>query len=773
MIFLIFLIFNLSAFGEQDSKLDYFVTTKNSVLLKKITKDLPRQKISYQNIKKYLIDNNYFQFNIIKQHNHYIIKNPVKTTFVIKGARAFKYKLLKQVMKANEAQLGINFYETLRENIKSFYHKKGFQQVQVRQKTVRRDFNEWIYFYIKEGAQIRISKIIMTGLFSKPSSEYIDFIIDNSTPLIKKGFYNKKDLEIGYKNLLDHLKKNGFLQSKIHPHRVVVKNNLATVKVFLEEGPLTIIKSIQLKNIKSLPQSKILSLMKSKIQSPLRAQALEDDLKAIENFYKNNGFLNVKIKDKNNIIQYRQEKLYANLNITVEENKQSIVSKVFIKGIDRVKEEVVQNLLSFKVGEPLTLKKINETRKKLSSLELFSQIRIAYQNNDQENTQVTVHLTERKPRSFKGTIGLNTEKIFTARSYTEFSYNNLFGYGRGIFLQLNLEAGFIDRGTPLLEDNLFNFEQILKGIFAHTPLLEYEVAGRYKEIFIPGKGIEGNINVSTSKDVFNYSVEAINIVYKNQLSLFIKKNLGDSIDLRWNLFNFEDREEGCLYTLCPKNLQRIGSSSFTFEWDNRDSIFNPQKGFFFSLSGELASPFLGSSQNIDFWKMHFQQQMYYTLDQYTLALAFKGGLIQADHMIPVSRAFILGGQTSIRGYDGSIEGERIPSSKSVPIGTANESFKLKIGAGPKETEEAVVNRYALTKLEFRFPISKTFKGLVFYDVGLSYIRGKTHKLTELGHSIGIGARYETLFLPIGLDIGYKLPPKEGIDYRFHFSIGLF
>ncbi|MGI9548391.1 MAG: BamA/TamA family outer membrane protein, partial [Bdellovibrionales bacterium] len=409
----------------------------------------------------------------------------------------------------------------------------------------------------------------------------------------------------------------------------------------------------------------------------------------------------------------------------------------------------VLNLLKFKKGSTLTPKKIENSQKALRSTELFSQVNLDYHYLSKTDISIVVSLQERKTRSIRGGIGMNSERGITARSYVEFRHRNLLGLGRSLFVKTRGQTSFTNI----------------------SPFLEYELSTRYKEIFIPGKNYEGNINFSTAKDIFNYSRKKINSIYKNQISFFINKTVTDDLHLKWSLFNFEHRKEGCVHIQCSKNLQRIGSSSFTFKWDNRDNIFNPKKGYMISLSGELASPYLGSSSDIQFWKFHFQKNTYYTFEgNYTLALALKAGQIQASQAIPISRAFLLGGQSSIRGYDGNIEGERIPSIESAPIETANEYLKLRRN---RLAERALTNSYGLTKLELRFPVSKSFKGLIFYDAGFIFMKGKRQDLTEYGQSIGMGFRYEIFVLPIGLDIGYKLPPKRGADYRFHFSIGLF
>jgi len=725
------------------------ILTKNIHLQNKINRYFKKQPINKKQITQYLIQNDYFVFTILKVKDQYIIKNPIQTLFIIKGNKFLKTKNLKQIIKLNNISLvHLNLHKTVIDRIKTAYHQQGFLNINI-QKTVKNKlWKEWVYLTIKEGARVSISDIIISGSFSQPSSEYVNFIKNNSSLLIKQGFYNKQDLQKGYTNLINHLRTKGFLQSKIYPDRIIFHNNLVTIKVTLEEGPLTIIKDINLKNF-SLPIGEILSYMKLKVQSPLNLKLLEQDLIRIEDFYKNKGFLQAKIINKKNIIEYEQDKLYANLILDIDEGSQNVISQINIQGLNKVKKQLVLQLIKFKIGDILTPDKIRFSKQSLHSTGLFSQINIIYKKEIDTNTNVTLQFIERKSRSLRERIGITSERGITIRSNTELSHRNLFGWGRGLFLNTKGQT------------SLTNI----------SPFLEYELAARYKEIFVPGRNYEGNINISKSKDIFNYSKQIVNVIHKTQISFFVNKSIPDYINLKWNLFNFENRIEDCINNICPKNRQRIGSSSFTFKWDNRDNIFNPTKGSVFAISGEWASPVLASSQNINFWKFHLQKQFYHSfMSHYTLALIVKSGIIKSDHTIPVSRAFILGGQTSIRAYDGNIEGERIPSAQVAPIKTANEFLTLRLD---DTIEEALTNSYALLKSELRFPISATLKGLVFYDIGMVFIKGPRSQHIEYGHSTGIGFRYDTFILPIGLDIAYKLPPKTGANYRFHFSIGLF
>ena len=136
----------------------------------------------------------------------------------------------------------------------------------------------------------------------------------------------------------------------------------------------------------------------------------------------------------------------------------------------------------------------------------------------------------------------------------------------------------------------------------------------------------------------------------------------------------------------------------------------------------------------------------------------------------------MGGYNSLRGYDGNIEGDRIPRKEYAPIETANEALRLQI----KGKDRNVTNsQYALMRINFRFPVFKNFKGLLFYDLGAVSLKSSVKNIWDYGHSTGLGFRYQTFLIPIGLDIAYQLAPKSCMKIkddscsatRLHLSIG--
>ena len=531
------------------------------------------------------------------------------------------------------------------------------------------------------------------------------------------------------------MKKNGYLQSEIHSDRTVYKDGKIFVIVNLDEGPVSLVRSVSFTGYRAFPRSDLTGLMKTRLFRPLKIQDLDADMEALERFYRERGYLQMKIRNKRNIVQKSEEgSSYINIPVEIEEGPQSRVASVSIRGLETVKESFVRKLLNLPIGEPLLLSKIRAAQTRLTSLGLFSRVSVDFE--EEEESHIIVSLAEKKPHSVRIGGGLSAERGLTARSYIEISRRNLFGGGRSLLGKASPRLHFLEK----------------------SPVAEYELSGVYQEPLFFNRNIKGSAGLSHARNIFNYTREKINGVKRNKARFFTEKNLGENLRAVWSLWNWETRREFCLFQAdCAANFQRIGSTGAEFSYDKRDNIFNPQEGFLVSLSGEYSSPFLGGSSDVQFSKISSQSQFHFpVLNKYILALELRGGLLFSQRTIPVSRAFILGGQTSLRGYDGAVEGERLPSARELPVTSANEPLRL------KNSRPVDRSQYGLLKIEFRFPLLKSLKGLVFYDGGGVFLQsrrggasnreganpkrpdagpkrnGAVRSLSALGHSAGLG-----------------------------------
>ena len=747
--FVIFIVFSNFAFAES-----FPIVTKNKSLLQTLKMRFANQTLSHSSLQKFLAENSYYSAELSQKEGKTVISSPYQIVFIFKGNKTFTEQELRKLIQIDENKIGSFFYSFVERSIKQAYQKKGFLNLEINKTEKQKGWKKWIFLNISEGPRILIGDLKVKGLLSQPAGYYEKFIIKNSAQLTQSGVYNKKGLEKGYKNLINHLKSAGYLQSKISSDRVFFKDNKAFVTVNLEEGPLTLIRDIQVKTAKSVPIWEILSLMESRVQSTLKVDAVQKDLQSIEDLYKSKGYMQVKITNRDNVIQYRPGSRYADLMIQIDEGPKSFISKMAFIGLKRVKPDLINSLLKFKAGDVLTPFKKEKSLQALSATGLFSSISLNEDIKDSGKFELIGVFTERKARTLRGGMGLNSQRGLTTQAWTELTHRNLFGWGRALSARASGEVNFTRK----------------------SPFIGYELSSRYKEVFIPKYAYQGNVNLSHSKKLFKYSENNINFFKKTQLSFFIDKSLSESLKLKWNVLSFESRKEFCTHQKCPENPQQIASTDIKFSWDKRNNIFDPSEGYLLSWLTEWSSPFLGSDEKIAFIKTDIHSYFYWSFfTNYILGFVLKGGMIstvQNSRYIPVSRAFILGGYTSLRGYDGHIEGERLPRKRYAPIETANSALQLE----KAKAENVTSSQYGLMKINFRFPLYEGFKGLLFYDLGVVSLKSAHQKLWDYGHSIGLGFRYQTFLIPIGLDIAFQLAPKECASAKcsfskFHLSIG--
>ena len=77
-----------------------------------------------------------------------------------------------------------------------------------------------------------------------------------------------------------------------------------------------------------------------------------------------------------------------------------------------------------------------------------------------------------------------------------------------------------------------------------------------------------------------------------------------------------------------------------------------------------------------------------------------------------------------------------------------------------------------SKTEFRFPIYRQFRGIVFYDAGNVYARFQDFHPTDVRHVLGAGLRYDMPLGPLRLEYGHKLDRRPGESAgEVFFAIG--
>ncbi|MFP5519028.1 MAG: POTRA domain-containing protein [Bdellovibrionia bacterium] len=641
--------------------------------------------------------------------------------------------------------------------IKEAYLKKGYARVEVTtiEETGKDPYSKTVTITINEGFRIKIADFSISGRISRNSSYYSDFILENSSELIRDGYYSREDLDIGFENLILQLQNEGFLMAKIISHRVQYskERNSITVYLNLDEGSQTFVESIIFSGNNSFKASDLRSLTNLREKEPLRLKDIETSINAIKGHYNSQGYIEMQLLNEgSDLVLYNSDNTRAAVQFKIQEGPQVRVASIAIEGNDFTKDYVILREIEIAEGDLLTPEKVEESTSRLQRSGYFNTVEI---KTLEERTSVTnrtliVKVSEREPGVFTLGAGATNEREFTLRGYLGVAYRNLWGTGRGISLRLEGNYNVAD-----------------------VKYLESKVTVGYLEPYLFNTRVRGRLNITRSSLVTNYDIGQISEVRQTTWSVekeFNKHVLG--IYEVYSLATVSDFGLDSRYTFEPTTLD-IATTGPTLDIDYRDNPFNPTEGTFTRLKAEYSTPEIGSSDEIEYWKATGSFTHYWKLSDKPFSLGgeensplvwannFQTGFLQNLSLlggVPYDKkGFILGGRTTVRGFEAGTR-EVFPNVDD--LGT--DKYVL--------TTDATM---FLIKSELRFPIYGAFGGALFYDGGSVTISGLKFKDTYR-ESAGFGFRYNTPVGPLNLEFAWKLDQKENEDpWKFHLSIGTF
>ena len=741
---------------------------KNKAFSQKISQEiyasllstLKRQKILLPQITGPLFSFTPKGFNI-----SYQIKNPYRYGFVLKGNKSFSSK---QVLSSKVYKKYFNNPQLIQKtlaHIKESYLKKGYSHVRLSHyiSTDEKHFIKTVFISIEEGYRVRIGNFRIFGQFSQPAKYYIRLLRSLSGPLVQKRFFYGPDIQQGLKNLTYTLQNKGYLVARARARITKSSSHKVLVDLILKEGPLTTVKAIRFKGNKHFSHQQLQKQMRIKVTSGLNFLWLDKDIQTLIDLYKEAGFLDMDITNQKKIIHYDKEENTAVLHFDILEKKRVRINTIKVENQGKTKESFIKKKLNLKKGEILTTKKAQRALSRLNSLGVFSHVNISRQPREgalKGESDLLVQMEERKPRSFRFGLGLNTTRTLTARSFGEFSHINISGQGRRFFSRLNLQS---------------NIVEYLKSRPTQPKHIERQAVLSYTEPFLFHSPFQGQLNVSNSSSIFSKKEGVIDIVDSTRAYFLLKISPFHFLDLSIDPLNWEGREEFKKTFLCEespsdpscdKSRLHILSSKLSLSIDQRDSLLFSSKGFLSQIFFEYAWPF--SSKNIQFLKMELKHFDFRPLShKWVWFNSLQGGVITNLHRheagggVPVSRSFILGGVSSLRGFDGLIQGERVPNKEEFPIEHANALLSNRSSF------------YLLVKTELRFSFNKNMTGALFYDGGLVTVSGKTFQ-KPYRHSAGLGFRYKTPLGPVAGYLAFKISPQANeAPLVPHLSFGSF
>lgn len=425
--------------------------------------------------------------------------------------------------------------------------------------------------------------------------------------------------------------------------------------------------------------------------------------KDIKLAYSNQSYCNVAI-DAKAWIDIQTNLAYLHYEITP--NNLCHIGTISITPAPHIDTDIIESLLFFKPKELFTTQSISQTYKNLYAYEGIAKALINTQIDSNNTVNIALSVSENeKPIRLETGLGANSDRGLAAS--LRLKHRNFLG---------NLK-------TLSFDGQLSSLKQSAKVTF-DMPLVHQNALGA--QLGVENESFDG-FKERRIYPSFYLSQRALPHVFKESIITDIVETYESTDVARFSEGN-------------------ILISSLKLEWnyDTRDNVLDPAKGYF--LTASISGAFEGALSDASYYKTQITGG--YILGFGDSKVAIKSGfstLHVASGTIPASYRLYAGGMNSNRAY------------------AYNQ-------LGPSDASGNPLGFYSLfeTTLEYRFPLYGDFAGVVFSDN--TFIGEDTLALNESYHTLGLGVRYATPIGPLAIDFGFdiKEPSK---NYGIHFRIG--
>ena len=439
----------------------------------------------------------------------------------------------------------------------------------------------------------------------------------------------------------------------------------------------------------------------------LNSVTLKKDVQAIQEKYREDGYILAKITDLN---------IDKDGNLTIKLNEGKIES-FKVKGNEKTKDYVILREMRQKVGEPFNAKKTQRSWQRVNNLGFFEEVTPKVLPGVEPNAVVVEwNVKERRTGTFSVGAGYSSQDGvigMVAVGDTNFR-------GTGDAVNLTYEFSGDDE-----DSHGYSFSYRRPWLDAKQTTGTFRIYNRtyeYDDYDENGDHIESYMRhysggeITLGRPVSEYSTNYITL--RNRKDKYVKQTEVGNLNGHGSGAVHQKWEDDNFGTTRSVILQHVT--------DTRDNIYFPTMGGRVALTGELG----GFGGDFDYRKADIEDQRYFKAGK-NQVWALRGQYGWSDGDISEYARFKIGGQNSLRGYrDDQFRGEHM----------------------------------FLATLEYRFPIVSKVQGALFTDWGSAWEDDLWPD--DIHGSVGIGMSLVTPLGPVRLDYG-----RGDDGGRVHFSVG--
>lgn len=604
----------------------------------------------------------------------------------------------------------------------NYFRKKGYIFAAVKGRLERAENEIRVVYDIEPGRKYTIERIDIEGAAAftperiKKQVALVERTLFFSLLSYDRIFALPRDIE-------DFYRENGY--QDVRAGLELEKRGASVVaRVRIEEGVKQTVNRVDVEGVGLFPVDEVRRELRVLAGDPYFAPSVQRDAERVESFYLNRGVRGTRVTA-------RVEKLdtgSVSVVYEVAEGRRYDISNILITGNRRTRLKVITKELLVKKGGPADFSLVRESERRLDKLGVFSEVSLEEVPAAENDLLLLVRVREGQQNSASVGVGFETREDV-----------------RSIALWSNT---FRPRGTlEYVRGNVFGLAAQVS-VVAQYGQFEKRLITSWHQPYLLGLPLQPSIIgwlESEDRESFAYERRGFSLGTVSP----VRRYLSLLTTLRWTrtrLTKLEIEESEIDRELRPYSTA-LGSVSIIY--DRRDDIFNPSRGFFFSVVAEAASPVFGTES--DYLKTFLKMQWFKPIAPLIgLGVTARTGL--GSGRISIPERFFAGGSNSFRGEEFDRLGPKDPVTDK-PVGG---------------------KALLLINTELKFPILPALKdvsGVAFVDVGNVFPEISSFRLTELEAAAGAGIRYRTPLGPLRFELAWKLFDRTRRKPLFFFTIG--
>jgi outer membrane protein insertion porin family len=650
---------------------------------------------------------------------------------------------------------GIKPYEILNmakireatEKLEKLYEDKGFFLARVTTKitpTGEGD-NVKLTFQIKENDKVRVKrisfignkKIVSTKLKSVMATQEGGFF----SFLSGSGAYKQEafDRDVQMLNILYF--NEGYVQVKIDRPQVYVTPDKKGIYISIrvEEGEQFKVGSVDFTGDLLFSREELFETTSIEEQDIFRYQVLQDDLRALQAKYGDLGYAYANPIPRTRIREADRE---VDITFEIDKGHKVYIGKIATVGNSKTRDKVIRREMRIVEGELYNETRRRESLENIKRLGFFEEVNFNTKTPKGHNDIMDIDVVVKERNT--GTIQVGAGYS----NYSKFVFNG----------QVN-QINFLGKGQRLgVNIDLSKRQSLYKFSFTEPYFMDTEWSTGF-DVYRSSRILLDYEETKTGGAV------RLGHPLAPYLDGFIRYKL-DETDLKID----PERGDPDLFPVETAN-GTTSSVTFTLEYDKRDDRFQPSKGIFSSVALEYAG--VGGSMNYTkgFGTFRYYKKLFWDLvwrNNVTYGFVSSN---DSKKDVPFNELFLLGGASSLRGFNWFSVGKRKRSRTEKDRAVA-------AGMSEDEAENAAMRPFGGTQqiyynLEFQFPLitEAGIKGVVFYDVGNA---DDALVMSDLRQDMGFGFRWFSPIGPLRFEWGFPLEVKKRYNednVNFEFAIG--